>query len=197
MADADLFIIVDEIDVEFRQGATNKEGRASQWAFANYEAWLFHISGVSWGPLRRHIALPMTGPQTYGSAESYVQKRLLRALFMVPTGDKDADDTAPSTTDAPTATRARPAVQRPTDDRATANGIYARISSDIKNARSIEDLNSRGVFGPSSVADERAIRAQPSGAAVWQKLIDADAYRRSELAPLPDDDLPDFGQAAK
>lgn len=46
----------------------------------------------------------------------------------------------------------------------------------------IEQLNVRGVFGPSAAEDERLIRVQPEGDVVWNDLVERDAKRRLELA---------------
>jgi hypothetical protein len=43
----------------------------------------------------------VTGPQTFGAAESYVRKAFMRGLYMVPTGEKDGDEVA-ARDDAPT-----------------------------------------------------------------------------------------------
>jgi hypothetical protein len=39
----------------------------------------------------RTLVVLHTGPQTFGAAESYCQKAYLRALFKIPTGEKDLD----------------------------------------------------------------------------------------------------------
>jgi hypothetical protein len=57
----------------------------------------------------------VTGPQTFGAAESYVRKAFMRGLYMVPTGEKDGDELA-ARDDAP-ATKGvtRAAAPRPTN----------------------------------------------------------------------------------
>src|SRR5215469_14670050 len=96
MAEHGLFTMIDEVASEVR----SQGERGSAWLFQEYEVWLCHVSGAMWGPMRKHLALPISGPQAYGAAESYVQKRLLRGIFMVPTGEADADSIA-QTGDAP------------------------------------------------------------------------------------------------
>ena len=136
LADAGLLLLIEELRVEYRDGAVNDKGRTTQWAMPHYEIWLAHESGAMWGPLHRHLALPMTGPQTFGAAESYVQKRLLRGLFMVPTGEKDADETSPSEMPAAhhRATKASPVIAQagPGEDRA--RDAYKRLAAAEKNA---------------------------------------------------------------
>jgi hypothetical protein len=200
MAEAGLFAIVNEVEVAFRDGAPNKDGKITQWAMPIYEVWLFHESGASWGPLRRHLAIPMTGPQTFAASGSFIQKALMRMLFMVPTGEKDADQVAPEDSgprvtafdprrlageNAP-ASRARPAVAQASPSRDVAVAVYSRIRSDIRNATSLDRLNKTGIYGPDASADYDAIRSQGEGEKAWQALVDLDAQRRLELAGVPD-----------
>ena len=54
---------------------------------------LIHESGTTWSNPRdtRTVMVDHTGAQSYGSAQSYALKQYMRALFMVATGDPDAD----------------------------------------------------------------------------------------------------------
>jgi hypothetical protein len=187
--EAGLEIILDEVGFEVRQGDSGKG-----WAFITYEVWLLHESGAMWGPLRRHLALPVTGAQTFGAAESYVHKAFRRGFFMVPTGEKDADELASSdSVPVARASRVTPAVAKTTVSKDVAIAIASRIRSEIKAARSTTDLNRTGIFGASAAADKDAILAQDGGEKVWKSFIDADAARRAELlAALPDDPIPDL-----
>jgi hypothetical protein len=193
MAEAGLFAIVNELEVAFRDGAPNKDGKITQWAMPIYEVWLFHEGGASWGPLRRHLAIPMTGPQTFAASGSFIQKALMRMLFMVPTGEKDADQVAPEEYGpriAPQqATRARPVVAvPPSPSREVATAVASRVRSDIRNAASLARLNRTGIYGPDAAADEDMIRSQgPAGEKTWQALVDLDAQRRLELAGFPEE----------
>jgi len=45
--------------------------------------------------LSRSMFIQITGPQTFGSAESYLQKTFLRGLFKIPTGEHDLDEVEP------------------------------------------------------------------------------------------------------
>jgi hypothetical protein len=58
-----------------------------------YNFILIHESGATWCDELddRMIALDFTGPQSFGAVESYAVKTFLRSLFIVATGDKDAD----------------------------------------------------------------------------------------------------------
>lgn len=92
-ADADLFIIPQEVSATIRDGGPKYDNRGNytgqkQVLVAVYQFWLGHASGAMWlYPLTRRVALAATGPQAFGAAESYVLKRFLRALFKVPSGD--------------------------------------------------------------------------------------------------------------
>lgn len=58
-----------------------------------YNFVLIHESGATWcdDADERMIALDFTGPQSFGALESYACKTFMRSLFLVATGDKDAD----------------------------------------------------------------------------------------------------------
>lgn len=60
---------------------------------AVYSFVLIHESGATWcdNDDRRAVILDYTGPQSLGAAESYAVKTFMRSLFLVATGDKDAD----------------------------------------------------------------------------------------------------------
>ncbi len=129
-AEAGLEVVLDEVGFEVReQTRTDDRGntKSSGWAFINYEVWLMHRTGIMWGPLRRHIALPVTGAQTFGAAESYIHKAFRRGFYMVPTGEKDADDlaqvdSAPVTRGATRTAQPRPPAMPPAATSAAANG---------------------------------------------------------------------------
>lgn len=94
MSQYGLIDVVDEIStvVEVREAVNDRgEVKKSSWLIAEYEFRLFHESGASYGPLRRAIQVPATGPQSFASAQSFVEKYFLRTLFKVPTGDVDLD----------------------------------------------------------------------------------------------------------
>jgi hypothetical protein len=113
-SEAGLAVILDETSFDVREGAPNSSGTRASWAFLSYDVWLVEKGGAMWGPMRRHWAGPVTGPQTFGAAESYVRKAFTRGLYMVPTGEKDGDENAPRD-DAPTTKGVtRSAAPRPT-----------------------------------------------------------------------------------
>jgi hypothetical protein len=89
MAEAGLALLINETSSDIRAGDSGKG-----WLFVQYELVFMHVSGVTAPPLRRSCALPISGPQAYGAAQSYIEKQFLRQMFKIPTGDRDADDTA-------------------------------------------------------------------------------------------------------
>ena len=91
MADAGLALLIDESETNVR--ANEKTG--NPWLFASYDCRFLHESGAISPVMRRSIAMPISGPQAFGAAQSYVEKQLLRQVFKVPTGERDADATAP------------------------------------------------------------------------------------------------------
>ena len=81
MADAGLFVIVDEVSTSADKG----------FLTANYELFLVSEEGDSYGPIHRCVTVKASGPQSYASAQSYAEKYFLRQIFKVPTGEQDAD----------------------------------------------------------------------------------------------------------
>lgn len=94
MAENGLFVMIDEtaVSAEKRETQTDQGAvKASVWLTTTYELFLFHQSGIGYGPIHRTIMVQATGAQAFGSGMSYVEKYFLRSLFKVPTGDQDAD----------------------------------------------------------------------------------------------------------
>jgi hypothetical protein len=90
MAEAGLALLIDETGSDVKEGSSGKP-----WLFAQYSLSFLHETGVVSDPLRRSLALPISGPQAYGAAQSYVEKQFLRQVFKIPIGEKDADQIAP------------------------------------------------------------------------------------------------------
>jgi len=111
MAAAGLALLIDETETDVRVSeTTDRQGnlRRTPWLFANYTLAFMHEDGSVSQSMRRSLAMPITGPQSYGAAQSYVEKQFLRQIFKIPTGEKDADEVAQGE-DAPS--RGRPAPQ--------------------------------------------------------------------------------------
>jgi hypothetical protein len=94
MADAGIIVIPFERSVSSSKRQTvDQQGRAKETSLLliRYDLFIYHESGVGYGPIPREIQVIESGAQSYGSAQSFVDKYFLRMLFKVPTGEKDAD----------------------------------------------------------------------------------------------------------
>lgn len=78
-----------EFEATDRDGKTKKRRQIT----FRYNFMLIHESGVTWVNERdtRHVTVEATGAQAYGAAQSYALKQYMRSLFLIPTGDADAD----------------------------------------------------------------------------------------------------------
>jgi hypothetical protein len=83
------------LSVEVRE-TTNDKGETKKgiWMTGEYDIVLYHESGAMSEPIARTITVQATGPQSYASAQSYVEKYFWRNLLKIPTGDKDEVDEA-------------------------------------------------------------------------------------------------------
>jgi hypothetical protein len=93
-----LVIDVDEAEDGFEYYVLTKTyrngGSSDQhWMRARYVFTLAHRSGATWdhNPVRT-VDVLNTGPQAYGSAQSYATKMYLRTLFKIPTGEREDAD---------------------------------------------------------------------------------------------------------
>ena len=78
------------------------KGTKSTWLHMTFHIWL-EAPGLTEEPQVRDIALPLTGPQSFEAAVSYLKKQYLRGRFEIETGEYDADEIAPATKDEPVA----------------------------------------------------------------------------------------------
>jgi len=62
------------------------------WLRMQFAITTYHVSGQHLPEVTRSVEVIRTGAQSYGSAQSYALKQFLRALLLVPTGDKDDAD---------------------------------------------------------------------------------------------------------
>lgn len=85
-----LVIVQDESGVEVIEKTTSK-GKSS-WLKMEFTFDVYHESGDKITGLKRSVAVPFTGAQAFGSAQSYALKQFLRSLFQITTGDKDDPD---------------------------------------------------------------------------------------------------------
>lgn len=93
MADAGIFLVMDQVKVDiFEKINTFKnETRSANWLDVKYKIWFYHSSGAGYGPINRQIQVQAKGPQNYGMTESYIEKYILRSMFMIGTGDPEVD----------------------------------------------------------------------------------------------------------
>jgi hypothetical protein len=85
-----LLTVIDEDSLEFIE----KQGKygPTQWVRISYQITTYHAGGTHLPTVRRNIEVIRSGPQAYGSAQSYVLKQYYRGLLDIPTGDKDDPD---------------------------------------------------------------------------------------------------------
>ena len=199
MAEAGLALLIDETVTDVR--GNDKTG--NPWLFAQYDLTFMHENGALSHPLHRSIALPISGPQAFGAAQSYIEKQFLRQVFKVPTGDKDADDTAPgegapesrnaarTAQGSPPAATTRPGRQQaapaPSEAQADSKRRYREIRDEIDASMTIPAPNGLdGIMGsPAWLALDKLIHdAEPQETAdhYMGLLADRIEKRRSMLA---------------
>lgn len=85
-----LVTIADEISAENLE----KPGKygTTYWVNFTFTFTTYHTSGEQLPTVRRTVEVVRSGAQASGAAQSYVLKQYLRALLMIPTGDKDDPD---------------------------------------------------------------------------------------------------------
>jgi len=90
MAEAGLFITMDEHSIE----AFERQGQRgpTHWLSVTFLITLWHESGEHLEPVRRTVEVLRTGAQSFGAAQSYALKQFQRAIFCIPTGDKEDAD---------------------------------------------------------------------------------------------------------
>jgi hypothetical protein len=148
MAEAGLALLIDEAEADIRESA-----KGTPWLFTRYALRFMHESGVVSPPLMRSCALPISGPQAFGAAQSYIEKQFLRQVFKVPTGEKDADMTAQNETPPPRQQRAVPrhetqaaelraayAVQQASDDAQVSANLLIKMFGEAKSIDDLDDL---------------------------------------------------------
>jgi hypothetical protein len=164
MAAEGIFDMIDEAEIEVfdRPG---RDGTAS-WMRARYNIWVCHESGEMYGPVSRQIVVAANGPQAFGAAQSYIMKYFLRALFKVPTGDKDADSDEkvdlPSGNSAPAP---RPAARPPAEPARASNGNGAIVVGDAEREAARASYNAMSkAIGEASTRAELALVSTKYGA---------------------------------
>lgn len=149
----------------------------NEWMRQSFDLTLMHVSGQSLPPVTRTVEVLRNGAQAYGSAQSYALKQFWRALLLIPTGDKDDADYAP--TDAGTIARqprrADPPAPRPDPSHDRPSPADHAISA-LSAADTLDALAEiwRGL--------PVALRSLP-------EVIGTKDNRKAELSARPADDL--------
>jgi ERF superfamily len=137
MAEAGLALLIDEVETDVKEGSSGKP-----WLFARYALRFMHESGAIAPPLMRSIAMPISGPQAFGAAQSYIEKQFIRQVMKIPTGDKDADETAQNETPPPRRPTSRPAapVENGRDDAQVSANLLIQTLSGARDLAHLDDL---------------------------------------------------------
>ena len=157
---AGIFVVVNESESETAIRETGN-GRSSAWLTCAYDIYIYHESGAAYGPVKRSIQVSASGPQSYGSAISFVEKYFLRSLFKIPTGEQDADQGAQEGLPARTRKVAPPPPPKP-----AANDTTLEASQATRDAM-LDELTA--IFSDDELASWFA-RSEPA----IDKLLEAD-----------------------
>ncbi len=135
MAEAGLALLINEVETDVKEGSSGKP-----WLFARYELRFMHESGAVAPPLMRSIAMPISGPQAFGAAQSYIEKQFIRQVMKIPTGEKDADETAQNETPPPRQQRAVPRHENGPDDAQVSANLMIKMFGEAKTVDELDDL---------------------------------------------------------
>ena len=142
-----LVTILNEVEVDGfeRQG---KYG-ATNWLRIVFEIHTMHTSGECLPITRRTVEVIRTGAQSFGSAQSYVLKQYQRALYQIPTGDKD---------DADFSENGEGVVVKHEDQRRNAGPTAVQIAAEsLSNADTLDQLAAIWKDIPRSVQGDSAV----------------------------------------
>ena len=92
VAKHELDLKIDMVSIETER-VPNAKGGESAWLKVEAKLW-FECPGETEDAVTRHLFLPLTGPQSFESAISYLAKQFLRQRLQLATGEQDADATA-------------------------------------------------------------------------------------------------------
>lgn len=159
--------LVEDFERQGKYGATH-------WLRIRFSISTMHTSGETLPVVRRTVEVIRTGAQSFGSAQSYVLKQYQRALYQIPTGDKDDADFAEKG-DGPAS---KPMVERNNPPRDT-GPTAAQIAIDsLTNADTLEALGAIWQGLPGLIKGEA-------------KVLKAKDDRKAALQPKPNADLAD------
>lgn len=87
-----LFFIPNEAREPEIIGTKKKDGKDLAMWWSRFAFTIGHEEGDTYGPIYKTVMVQASGAQAAGSAQSYALKQLMRALFLIPTGDGDDPD---------------------------------------------------------------------------------------------------------
>lgn len=145
MAEAGLVVVSLE-DKPPEIARVEKDGKTSQWLNVSY-SFILATEDATWTDraLTRTLFIQVTGPQTFMSAQSYVEKSFFRSLFKIPTGDMDLDSVAQAETEEAQLALTGNGARRKSSAAAKRDGGMGKfdaIRKAIVDARSPEELES-------------------------------------------------------
>jgi hypothetical protein len=188
MAEAGLALLIDETSTEVRTSERQRDdGKTpAPWLFTHYDCRFMHESGALSPPMRRSCALPISGPQAFGAAQSYIEKQLLRQIFKVPTGEKDADETEPRDQDAPAgASGVRTASEAPARTQTTHQRQQAAPAPSDAVAALIAEVNKRlaelrgAIDASMTVRDAEMVFGCPAWEALESKIVETEMKKNA------------------
>lgn len=147
-----IITLMDEVAVDNFEKA-GKYG-PTFWARYTFAITTYHASGEALPTVRRSVEVIRSGAQAAGSAQSYALKQYQRALYQIPTGDKDDPDHG-ATVEPPAAPpeqrRANPPRQEakpteqpaPRDPQAVQQGLLASIAK-MGSVAQMDEQNAEG-----------------------------------------------------
>jgi len=199
MADNGLFIHMDETGVDNfeRQGKYN----VTHWTRYTFSLQVMHESGETLPPVTRSVEVIRSGAQASGSAQSYALKQFQRALFNIPTGDKDDADFQEKAEGAPVERKRGPSpADHAISSLAGADGPehLAAVFYDLPvGLRSLPEV--RGAAENAAVALLNSATTEAQLGAMWSPLkraiqefpavADAKEKRKAELRAADADDF--------
>lgn len=182
LAENGLFIHMDESGIELfeRQG---KYG-VTYWARYTFVITVMHESGESLPPAHRSVEVIRSGAQAAGSAQSYVLKQFQRALFNIPTGDKDDPDFAEKADGAPiAASHPKQQAAPPKEDHKQPQSAPQPSLEEVEKAKA-------SLFAADTLTALRAtFTALPPAVRSHLQVQDAKDVRKVELESAPPADL--------
>lgn len=164
-----LVTIMDEDSVENFDKA-GKYGN-TLWARYTFQITTYHSSGQSIPTVRRSVEVIRSGAQAAGSAQSYVLKQYQRALYQIPTGDKDDPDHG--------AVQEKEHAMPKPDPKVELERDVERAIKDINREKTLESLIE---FWRDLYQNNEQVSDDP-------RVVAAKDARKAELAPKPSADV--------